>query len=235
MNSISNTSLLKSSSCKKQSFNKTCILKKPLLHKSHKFVKNFSNIFNDAPKNNNLKFERYQNDSDLKEEKYKKVLLPLISTEHSSIINSTKNTESKESNRSSRKSVKINKLKINKMNKSSQKFSYQNDKNLIRLYNEDFKKKKKLDLYKANNNNLKNFSFRNYNINLLKLSSINLSKNNFKIFKKNMKSIQCALNGIKLKRNNKWMKFLEKIEDIAPESLRKKIISFSRDKIGDLF
>ena len=235
MNNISNGSLLKSSSCKKQYFNKTCILKKALLYKSNKFVKNFSNIFY-SPQKDNFKFERNKNDSELVEDNYKKIILPYISTDRSSLINSSKNTETKESNKNNPKYVKIHKIKISKNNKSTTKFSYQNDKNLIRLYNENLEKKKKLELYKEkNNNNLNNFSFRNYNINLLKLSSINLSKSNFKIFRKNMKNIQCAFNGITFKRNNKWVQFLEKIEDIAPENLKKKIISFSRDKIEELF
>ena len=232
MNNKIKTSLLNTCTENKQNFNKTCILKKSLLFKSHKFTKNSSSVFNSPKK----LFKENKNDQELNEEKNKKIFLPFISSEHSSII-STKNTESKDSYRSKSKYIKIKKLSIKKIDRaqSQTKYPVKSDINLMKIYNENFEKKKKLELFKETTNNLDNFSFRDYNINLLKLSSINLSKSNFKIFKRNMNTIHCAMNGIRLKRYNKWLSFLEKIEDIAPESLRKKIISFSRDKIGELF
>jgi hypothetical protein len=232
MNNKIKTSLLNTCTENKNNFNKTCILKKSLLFKSHKFTKNSSSVFNSPKK----LFKENKNDQELNEEKNKKIFLPFISSEHSSII-STKNTESKDSYRSKSKYIKIKKLSIKKIDRaqSQTKYPVKSDINLMKIYNENFEKKKRLELFKETTNNLDNFSFRDYNINLLKLSSINLSKSNFKIFKRNMNTIHCAMNGIRLKRYNKWLSFLEKIEDIAPESLRKKIISFSRDKIGELF
>ena len=232
MNNKIKTSLLNNCTENKHNFNKTCLLKKSLLFKSHKFTKNSSSVFNSSKK----LFKENKNAQELNEEKNKKIFLPFISSEHSSII-STKNTESKDSYRSKSKYIKIKKLSIKKIDRaqSQSKYPVKSDINLMKIYNENFEKKKKLELFKETTNNLDNFSFRDYNINLLKLSSINLSKSNFKIFKRNMNTIHCAMNGIRLKRYNKWLSFLEKIEDIAPESLRKKIISFSRDKIGELF
>ena len=234
MNNKIKTSLLNTCAENKNNFNKTCILKKSLLFISHKFTKNSSSVFNSPKKL--FKIKENKNDPELNEDKNKKIFLPFISSEHSSII-STKNTESKDSYRSKSKYIKIKKLSIKKIDRaqSQTKYPVKSDINLMKIYNENFEKKKRLELFKETNNYFDNFSFGDYNINLLKLSSINLSKSNFKIFKRNMNTIHCAMNGIRLKRYNKWLSFLEKIEDIAPESLRKKIISFSRDKIGELF
>ena len=118
------------------------------------------------------------------------------------------------------------------MNKNK-RYSMINKKNnyLINLYNENLQMKKKFEKYKEEkNNNLSNFSFQQYNMNLLRLSSINLSKNTYQIFKKNMETIQFEMNGIKLQRKNRWIHFLEKIENIAPESLKQKLLSLSYSK-----
>ena len=70
MNNKIKTSLLNTCTEKKHNFNKTCILKKSLLFKSHKFTKNSSSVFNSPKKL--FKIKESKNDPELKEEKNKK-------------------------------------------------------------------------------------------------------------------------------------------------------------------
>ena len=105
------------------------------------------------------------------------------------------------------------------------------DKKLIELYNEDFHLKQKFEKFKLKKaKNLKNFSFEKYNLNLLKLSSINLSQNSYNTFKKNMQTIENNMNGERFRQKNRWMIFLEKIGTFAPEGLKKKLKSLSEHK-----
>ena len=57
-------------------------------------------------------------------------------------------------------------------------------------------------------NNVRYFSFEDYNEHLLKYSSINLSEDNYNIFKKNMLCIQKAFNG-RNTLSNKFKKLFE--------------------------
>lgn len=127
--------------------------------------------------------------------------------------------------------VKLKKIKIKKSYNREIKTPIYMDKKLIDLYNEDLFLKKKFEDYKHKKIlNMKNFSYQKYNLNLLKLSSINLSQNSYNSFKKNMDTIENNMNGQKLKKKNRWMVFLEKIGSFAPEGLKKKIKSFSEHK-----
>ena len=101
-----------------------------------------------------------------------------------------------------------------------------------KLYKENLAKKRKLENYKEyKNKNIKNFSLERYNEKLILLSSMNLSEDNFNIFKKNMKKIEKAMNGRET-LNNKFRKILDKIENNnTPYNKKsKKYISLSENK-----
>ena len=61
----------------------------------------------------------------------------------------------------------------------------------------------------------------------MKYSSIDLSLDSVKTFKKNMKNIEDYMNGQIIKRKNRWELFLDKIGNFAPEGLKQKLKSLS--------
>ena len=73
------------------------------------------------------------------------------------------------------------------------------------------------------------FSYKKYNYNLVKYSSIDLSQDSVKAFKKNMETIENNMNGT-FKRKNRWLVFLDKIGNFAPEGLKRKLKSLSESK-----
>jgi hypothetical protein len=126
--------------------------------------------------------------------------------------------------------LKLRKIKIIYNNKNS-KSPMNKNKSLINLYNENFHLKKKFEHYKIKKEgNMQNFSYEKYNLNLLKLSSISLSQDSYNTFKKNMQIIESNMKGQRIKRKNRWLIFLDRIGNFAPEGLKKKIISLSEHK-----
>ena len=177
--------------------------------------------------NNNNKEEQIK----LKIQKYKKILLPSLSTTnksaYKSLLNSKINIKQKEEDKP--KLIKIRKL--NAFTFSPLK-SKSNNKKLKKLYKENLDKKRKLDKYKEyKNKNIKNFSLRRYNEKLILLSSMNLSEDNYNVFKKNMKCIEKAMNG-RVSFNNKYKNLFDNIENnYKPYSKKsKKYISLSEAK-----
>ena len=129
--------------------------------------------------------------------------------------------------------LKLRKIKIIYNNKNS-KSPMNKNKSLINLYNENILLKKRLERFKGKNReDMGNFSFKKYNFNLIKLSSMNLSLDSCNSFRKNMEEIEEGLNGYK-KRKNRWLIFLDKIEKIAPEKIKKKLKSLSEHKCPEL-
>ena len=130
-----------------------------------------------------------------------------------------------------RYTVKLKKIKIKK-NLDRESLTPTNiNKKILDLYKEDFQLKQKFEKYKERKaENMQNFSYEKYNLHLLKLSSINLSQDSYNIFKKNMQTIESNLKGQRIKRKNRWLLFLDKIGNFAPEGLKKKIKSLSEHK-----
>ena len=119
---------------------------------------------------------------------------------------------------------KFSKFKIKKPNEIRKIFTpHKKNKSLISVYNENLLMKKKLEEYKIKKSSLQKFSYKNYNYNLLQLSSMNLSRDNIKSFKKNMQIIEQDMNGRQLNLKNHWQVFLYKIQNFAPEGLKKKL------------
>ncbi len=177
------------------------------------------------------------NNNPIKKINIKKVNLPSLSYNYScfkTILDSNKKKDSLEkSPNNGKKMIRLKKIKIKNNEERYSSFINNTNKNLINLYQEDLKMKKKFERYKVKKlNNLKNFSFQKYNMNLLKYSSIDLSQDSYQIFVKNMKEIDYEMNGIRVRRNNRWANFLKKIENFAPLGLKKKLISlaFSKNK-----
>ena len=130
--------------------------------------------------------------------------------------------------------IKLRKIKIKKLALKKHSPPKTDKKNLIGLYNENLRLKKRLEKYKIKNaENMRDFSYRNYNYNLIKLSSMNLSDESFKSFRNNMKKIEDNFNGHTIQRKNRWSIFLDKIGNIAPEGLKKKLLSLSERKNQD--
>ena len=230
---------------KKINFEKTpklFIFKKPLLLKSTKHYKNksFDLILPENKLNNGkeVSFDKNRDMPNLKMNNNKSILLPSLSINNNSCfktnINSTNNRpidNAKNNKLSKLKFIKLKKIRIKSNNK---RYSITPNKNhyLMNLYNENFDLKKKFEKFKEKkSNNLANFSFQKYNMNLLRLSSIDLSQDSYHIFKKNMLTIEYEMKGIRLQKKNRWVNFLEKIEHFAPEGLRKKLISLSNSKV----
>ena len=196
------------------------------------FHKTFNNIYkqeqNELSQENSKIFLYENNDN------FKTLILPSIlnSSTHSKLkLNSSFiNNYNIESSLNQGKNHNV-KLKKIKMKKNKSKSTSKLKKKLLNIYKENFQLKKKFEKYKAKNaEDMKNFSYENYNNNLLKLSSINISKNSYNIFKKNMQTIELNLKGEKLKVKNRWLIFLEKIGDFAPETLKRRIKSLSERK-----
>ena len=116
--------------------------------------------------------------------------MPSLSTNLSTYKNVI-NSEMKNSYRYKPTIIKIKKI-VNLSPVSDKK----ENKKLKELYKENFIKKRKMEKYKKiKKKNIQYFSFEDYNDHLLKLCSINLSEDNYNIFKKNMICIQKAFNG----------------------------------------
>lgn len=240
---IRNNSLLDLYPKKSLFFNKisnNLVIKKPLLIKSNKLSKNYTqkNIFsaNKSSKEAEISISLNNDNKEKIKNKYKKILLPSLpsnSNTFQTLILSTKTNESKDNTiQSQKKLIKLKKIKLNNENERYLS-SLKNNRYLNKLYHEDLELKKKFERFKKKNiHNLTKFSFKNYNIKLLRLSSIDLSSENYQIFKKNMQNIECGMKGIRLQRKNKWIHFLERIENFAPEGLKQKLIklSLSKDK-----
>ena len=124
---------------------------------------------------------------------------------------------------------KLKKIKIKKPNDNNGTFRlFKINKSLINLYNENLRLKEKMERYKIKNEeNIGNFSYNKYNYNLMKYSSIDLSLDSVKTFKKNMKNIEDYMNGHIIKRKNRWELFLDNIGNFAPIGLKQKLKSLS--------
>ena len=127
--------------------------------------------------------------------------------------------------------VKLKKIKIKKPQPDDNRGTFRpfkKNKSLIDLYNENLRLKERLERYKIKKaENIGNFSYNKYNYNLMKYSSIDLSLDSVKTFKKNMKNIEDYMNGQIIKRKNRWELFLDKIGNFAPEGLKQKLKSLS--------
>ena len=148
------------------------------------------------------------------------------------ILNSSSNTllHNNSSITSKKKyQVKLRKIKIKNTHENNEFLTpAKQNKSLINLYNENLYLKHRLERYKIKKaENMGSFSYKKYNYNLMKYSSINLSQDSVKAFKKNMQSIENDMNGQTVKRKNRWLIFLDKIDNFAPEGLKKKIESLS--------
>lgn len=199
---------------KKKNINKKkehFILKSPISHRlnhAKSTNQNLNLVLNESKKDNNRKSNLYKINKEqltkLKIQKYKKLILPTLSpnpSSYRSTINSKKNNDTKES----KKPKIIKKRNLFSLSPFS-KNTTNNNKTLKLLYNEDYIKKRNLERYKEKKNkNITNFSFEKYNNKLLKLSHIDISQDNFKIFKKYMLCIENAMKG-RLTQNNKYNK-----------------------------
>ena len=224
--------ILKSSfsSQKSKSFNTTLRQSRNVKFNTPKKEIENSQIINSNSNNNSNKNKNITKEEQIKIEKFKKILLPSLSSTnkstYKSVINSKINKKPKES---ILKLIKIRKLNVFSFTPMK---SISNNKKLKKLYKENLAKKRKLENYKEyKNKNIKNFSLERYNEKLILLSSMNLSEDNFNIFKKNMKRIEKAMNGRET-LNNKFRKILDKIENNnTPYNKKsKKYISLSENK-----
>ena len=224
--------ILKSSfsSQKSKSFNTTLRQSRNVKFNTPKKEIEKSLIINNNSNNNSNKNKNITKEEQIKIEKFKKILLPSLSSTnkstYKSVINSKINKKPKES---ILKLIKIRKLNVFSFTPMK---SISNNKKLKKLYKENLAKKRKLENYKEyKNKNIKNFSLERYNEKLILLSSMNLSEDNFNIFKKNMKKIEKAMNGRET-LNNKFRKILDKIENNnTPYNKKsKKYISLSENK-----
>ena len=230
---------------KKKNIMKTAdhlILKNPIIVKpkcmSPSFSRNFK--FNTPLKKDNKNDSILQNininnnkdqEIKLKIQKYKKLLLPTLSTNRTTTqksVNTPKNKTYRTPKENKTKLIKIK--KINFFSFSPVNNKYRSNKKLKGLYKENLIKKRILERYKeSKNKNITNFSFKKYNEKLIQLSSMDISEDNFKIFKKNMKCIEKAMNGHSSLRN-RYNKFFVGIEAIKTDDKKKKIVSFSENK-----
>ena len=212
-----------------QTRNNIILKKKPLLRAKTNFY-NVNSEENEekSPENSKLFLENKELDNRL-------ILPTLLNTSnHSKIALNTSVINTLDNNMAKQRKkyiVKLKKIKIKKQkNIDSLTPTYQN-KSLINLYNENFHLKKKFEHYKIKKEgNMQNFSYEKYNLNLLKLSSISLSQDSYNTFKKNMQIIESNMKGQRIKRKNRWLIFLDRIGNFAPEGLKKKIISLSEHK-----
>ena len=124
--------------------------------------------------------------------------------------------------------IKKNKIKIGK---KMSKTKLEKVKNLNKVYKESLLMKKKLKKFQEKKvKNMNHFSYKNYNYNLIKYSSINLSRESCTSFKKNMESIENSYNGQKIIKKDRWLSFLDKIGDCVSEGLKKKLRALSESK-----
>ena len=118
-----------------------------------------------------------------------------------------------------------------KIGKKISKRNVEQLKNLKKVYHESYLMKQKLKRYKERKaKNIRNFSYKNYNYNLIKYSSINLSRESCRSFKKNMESIENTFNGQRIHKKDRWLSFLDKISDNVSEGLKKKLKLLSEAK-----
>ena len=240
MNIINRNILIKLYKQKSQNFQKiikpeNLSLKKSFLRSKTNIISSLNNFNNHEPDDksqDNSKILLYETN-----ESPKPLILPSIpnSTIHNqSIMNSSLiNNLSNHSTLKPRKkyTVKLKKIKIKKPKDREAITPTNVNKKLLELYNEDFHLKQKFEKYKERKaENMKNFSYEKYNLHLLKLSSINLSQDSYNTFKKYMQTIESNMNGQRVKRKNRWLLFLDKIGNFAPEGLKKKIKSLSEHK-----
>ncbi len=152
-------------------------------------------------------------------------VFPTLILDSKNINNNINEYKEKKEKSASPKKIKLKKIKIKKNGRY-----LKGDTSLIKLYKENYQKKRQFEQFREKYNDLTNFSLLNYNIELIRLSSIRLSKDSCDIFKKNMRFIELGMKGIKINRKNRWINFLDKIETIAPEGLKNKIINLSLSK-----
>ena len=196
-------------------------------------LKTFNNI--DTPNQNELSQENHKILFFENNDKFNTLILPSIintSTHSKSLLNSSlinnSNIESPLNEGNKNHIIKLKKLKVKKI---KDKKAAEANKKLLNIYKEDYQLKKKFEKYKLKKaEDMKNFSYQKYNNNLLKLSSINISQNSYNIFKKNMETIELHMKGQKMKRKNRWLIFLDKIGNFAPETLKNRIKSLSEHK-----
>ena len=128
--------------------------------------------------------------------------------------------------------IKVRKIKIKKSNYNKDQFiPSKYNKSLINLYHENLRLKQRMEIYKPQKaENMGDFSYKKYNYNLVKLSSIDLSLDSIKTFRKNMNVIEDNMYGRIVKRKNRWLLLSDKLEDAASEKLKIKLKSLSERK-----
>jgi len=168
-----------------------------------------------------------------KEVKRNQLILPLINkitNNNRSILNLSINSIIQKSIQKSMQLSPTKKGKI-KRGKKISKRNVEQLKNLKKVYHESYLMKQKLKRYKERKaKNIRNFSYKNYNYNLIKYSSINLSRESCHSFKKNMESIENTFNGQRIHKKDRWLSFLDKISDNVSEGLKKKLKLLSEAK-----
>ena len=168
-----------------------------------------------------------------KEVKRNQLILPLINkitNNNRSILNLSINSIIQKSIQKSMQLSPTKKGKI-KIGKKISKRNVEQLKNLKKVYHESYLMKQKLKRYKERKaKNIRNFSYKNYNYNLIKYSSINLSRESCHSFKKNMESIENTFNGQRIHKKDRWLSFLDKISDNVSEGLKKKLKLLSEAK-----
>ena len=196
------------------------------------FLKSKTNILS-----NSLNFpeldKSFENSKILYEnnEKHTPLILPSISDASFINKNSLNSSMNKKINNDIKQPIKLRRIRIKKtIDNKEQLIPFKQKKSLIHLYNENLRLKQRLEKYKIKKaENMGSFSYKKYNYNLVKYSSIDLSQDSVKAFKKNMETIENNMNGT-FKRKNRWLVFLDKIGNFAPEGLKRKLKSLSESK-----
>ena len=224
--------IIKINAIKRQNYikptnNKTIILKKTFI-KSNKDTNSNSLMTTRGRLNDDSKISLNE-----KEIKRNQIVLPLINKithNNRSILNFSINSIIQ---KSIQKSVQLSPIKKNKINisKKKSKRNAERLKNLKKVYHESYLMKQKLKRYKERKTkNIRHFSYKNYNYNLIKYSSIDLSRESCSTFKKNMESIEKTFNGQRIHKKDRWLSFLDKIGDSISEGLKKKLRLLSEAK-----
>ena len=128
--------------------------------------------------------------------------------------------------------IKLRKIRIKKSNDNKKNFiPSKYNQSLINLYHENLRLKQRMEIYKLQKaENMGDFSYKKYNYNLVKLSSIDLSLDSIKTFRKNINVIEDKMYGRIVKRKNRWLLLSDKIEDATSEKLKIKLKSLSERK-----
>ena len=205
----------------KKNNKKVLLLKKICLSKS--------NI--NSPKNLNIQ-THFKSPNKTIRNNSKKIIFPNILFNYPNINNSPKSTVqySMEPITDNNTFTQIKKIKKAQFNSNKRNINKKSEKKLIKLYKENIKKKKLFEELRNTKYNMENFSFLLYNQNLLRLSSIKISEYNKNIFRKNMKRIKYELIGIKMDKVNRWKNVLSKVENVASEKLKDRLLSLSQHK-----